>query len=550
MTPLGPPTAGGGAGSVTPTPSTPAQGGGGEPTPVPGTTLPYLEPTPADAALPARVWLLTPEEYARAVESVLGTSIDVSDLDPIPDNGVYPNMSASGVVRVNLAQQYTDKATAATEAVSEAALRAMVPCGSFEASCRDGFIAAVTNQAFRRPATAEELERYAGLFELGLGTSDATLPFRAVLRGVLTSPYFLYRTEIGAVADEPSPTFRLTSHEVATFLSFSVLGRPPTPTLRAAADRGELTDPSTLQPRIAELFASPEAGDRFATFLVQWLRLHHFQDEVQKFEDVFPGFNAVKGAMFEETRTFLGQRGGLDGTLTGILTAPLPEAGGALAAFYASGSSSGATTPRIGLLSLGALLAKTAKQYLTSPTLRGLFVRDQLLCQHITLPADFTPPPIEVTEASTPPKTTRELYALHAKDPACASCHALLDGVGFAFESFDGAGRYRTVETYQSPSLTAPSAGPQPVDASGELVGTDVDVKLASYVDLSQALASSAWVKECVTRQAFRYYFGELEPDRGLPAVIAGTQALRDTGVFGDLLKALIGTASTVERRR
>jgi hypothetical protein len=90
----------------------------------------------------------------------------------------------------------------------------------------------------------------------------------------------------------------------------------------------------------------------------------------------------------------------------------------------------------------------------------------------------------------------------------------------------------------------------QPIDTSGELIGTDVDGKFATYVELSRALAQSAWVKECVARQAFRFYFGETEPDRGIPPVIAGTQALRDSGELGALVKGLLSSASTFERSR
>jgi hypothetical protein len=81
-------------------------------------------------------------------------------------------------------------------------------------------------------------------------------------------------------------------------------------------------------------------------------------------------------------------------------------------------------------------------------------------------------------------------------------------------------------------------------------VGTDVDRPFSSYVELAQALAESTWVKECVARQAFRYYFGELEPDRGIPPVVQGTQALRQGGTLGDLLASLLSSPSTLQRVR
>lgn len=541
-----PSSPGGGGGSAAPAPTTPGE----VPLPAPGASLPYTPAEPSTEALAARAWLLTPEEYGRAVSAVIGVTIDVSDLDPIPDTGVYPNMSASGVVRVNLAQQYTQKAEAAVTGLADAALGALAACPALDATCKDAFIDSVVSKAFRRPATADDRLRYGELFDLGAASGERSFGFRAVLRGVLTSPYFLYRTEIGAPADEASPRFRLTGHEVASLLSFSVLGQPPSAALLAAAERGALDDPAGLATELGTLLASPEASAKMGEFLVQWLRLHHFEDQVEKFEDVFPGFASIKGAMFAEARAFVTREGGLDGTIQGLLTAELPAPSPELAAFYASDGSASSTQTRVGLLSLGALLSKTAKQYLTSPTLRGLFVRDQLLCQHITLPENFTPPPIEATEAISAPKTTRELYELHAKEPVCKSCHSLIDPIGYLLESFDGAGRLRTRETYQSPSFTAPSAGPQPIDATGELIGTDVDGNFGSYVELAQALADSAWVKECVARQAYRYYFGAVEPARGVAPVLAGTEALRQSGVLGDLVESLLATPAAFERTR
>jgi len=514
-----------------------------------GAPVPYTAAQATGAALPARTWLLTPEQYARAVQALLGVAPDVSGFDPIPDTGVYPNMSASGVVRVNQATQYATSAEAVTSALTEAQLRALVPCGKLEKSCKAEFLATNVRKAFRRPATAEDSASYGEIFDLAAASGDMALAFRSVLRGLLTSPYFLYRTEIGAVADEKAPSFNLTGPEVATLLAFSVLGGPPDEALLAAGERGELADASRLKTQIASLLSRPQAADHFAKFLAEWLHLHRF-DEVEKFESVFPGFAAAKEGMFAEARGFLAQNGGMQGTLSSLLTAPVATPAGSLSTFYESDASSVHGAPRIGLLSLGALLSKTAKQYLTSPTQRGLFIRDQLLCQHISLPADFTPPPIEAAEARMAPKTTRELYDQHASNSVCANCHALLDPLGYALEGFDGAGRVRTREIYQSPSFSAPSAGPQPVVTSGTLVGTDVDRAFASYVELAQALSESSWVKECVARQAFRYYFGQLEQDRVNPAVVQGTNALLGKGTLGDLIASLLSSPSTLSRVR
>ena len=155
--------------------------------------------------------------------------------------------------------------------------------------------------------------------------------------------------------------------------------------------------------------------------------------------------------MFQEARAFLRQMGGIQGTVAGLLTAPVSDAAPALRACYESDTSGASAAPRIGLLSLGAVLAKTAKQYLTSPTLRGLFIRDQLLCQHIALP-DRTSRRLRSKRPRRGWRRGRPVsfYDQHAKEPACASCHALVDPLGYALEGFDGAGRFRTARRKSS----------------------------------------------------------------------------------------------------
>ena len=250
----------------------------------------------------------------------------------------------------------------------------------------------------------------------------------------------------------------------------------------------------------------------------------------------FPGFDDVRQAIYDESVSFLSQTAGPSGTLATVLTTPVPMPSGALGSFYLSDASGSAGGARTGLLALGTILSMRAKETSTSPTQRGLFVRDRLLCQEIHLP-DFIPPDISETEMRENPKTTRELYEKHAASASCRSCHNLLDSVGFTFENLDAAGRFRTQEN----GVT--------VDTSGELLGTDVDGTLANHSDLAAALAKSEWVRECLAAQAFRFYFGQVEASRGIPPVQAARVAA-SAGTFKDLVSAVMGTVSTYHRRR
>jgi hypothetical protein len=151
-----------------------------------------------------------------------------------------------------------------------------------------------------------------------------------------------------------------------------------------------------------------------------------------------------------------------------------------------------------GILTNAGLLSVLAKPNQSSPVLRGKFVRERMLCQTPPPP----PPNIDVTPPDLDPKlTTRERFAQHSTDPMCKGCHRLMDPIGLAFEHYDGVGRFRDQENGL------------PIDASGELVETDVDGKFVGVAELGKKLASSARVKDCVVLQWFRHSVGRAETE-------------------------------------
>jgi len=503
---------------------------------------PYGEPDPLPAELPARTFLLSHAEYAASVAAVVGIAVDTSDFEPELDNGIYRHMSSSGLVRTELLAEYYAKARTVTDALDTDDLVALVPEHELTTQAKAGFVEQSVRRAFRRPATSAELEAYASLFDLAASDGDLELGFRSVLRALLGSPSFLYRTEIGP--SDAGDEFSLTDYEVASLLSYGLEGGPPSATLLEAADNGELTDPARLVEHVRELAQSDEAHASLAAFAAEWLELDAFEiagspgapPQPVKDPRSFPGFDDVRADMQGEAQEFLARHTSFDATLDELLTADVPDPAGALGAFYRSDPSATQGGERHGVLALGAMLALGAHETRGSPTERGLFVRERLLCQAVH-PPSRPPPELGSTASEADATTTRELYARHASQAACAGCHALLDDIGFTLESFDGAGRFRTVENGVA------------IDTSGDLSGTDRDRGLADHADLARALAESEWVRECVATQAFRYYFGELEPGRGAPPIQAARQAFAG-GSFGDALLALWSTSSTYRRRR
>lgn len=493
---------------------------------------------PAAAELPARTWRLTHDEYRAAIRQLLGVDVDLSNFAPESGNGTFVNFSSTSFVRVDLASNYLSVAKKLAAELPRAQLAALTSC-DLDVSCSQAFIEELARKAFRQPATPEATARYQSIIDTAVQGGDVEAGFRGVVTAMLNSPLFLYRKETGALTDQAAAAFTLTSHEIAEQLSFSLLGAPPPPWLASMADTQVLSDPMALQSAVTQLLAEPQAAAQLATFLTQWLEVHDFA-EVTK-SDVFPGFAEAKPLMQDELAAFLASKGTQTNTLNDLFLGAVPQPSRALTQYYMSDDSAQLGSTRSGVLGLGAVLADHAKSYLTSPTLRGTFIRRRFFCQEITLPPDFTPPPLSETEALKTARTTRDLYEKHQNDPMCATCHKLTDYVGYVLEGFDGGGRFRTRDTTQGYD--------DPINLVTELTSSDVNRPLNSPDDLSLALTESAQVRQCMAQQAFRFYFGQGERTARIPPIQSGSQHLNG-GTLGELLTGLFTTESTFRRVR
>jgi len=493
----------------------------------------------------ARTWRLTHEQYRRSLTELFGVDVDLDDFAPESGNGNFVNFSSTSFVRQDLAANYFKTAKAVVAKLDRQELARLTSC-NLEASCSTAFIHELGRKVFRRPPPAELVTRYQAIIDAATSSEEAgavETGFRAVMVAMLNSPLFLYRTEVGAEADVDLNRFELTAHELASALSFSLIGGAPPAWLEELADEGALRDRATLRDSVQRLLLEPAANSELARFLTEWLEVNDF-DQVIKSEDVFPGFDAIKPQMQAELAAFLEARGQQHNTLSDLLIGTIPEVSPALTNYYFSDPSAPedtSATSRAGVLGLGVVLADHAKSYLTSPTLRGTFVRKRFFCQEITLPENFSPPPLSDTEVKKTARTTRELYEQHQADPTCAPCHDLTDNIGFVLEEFDGAGRVRTLDTTQGSA--------EPLDLAAELTSSDVNRPLSSLSDLNAALSESAMVRRCLAQQAFRFYFGQSEISSSLPPIVAGSAAVEGS-TLGALLSGLFTTESTYLRVR
>jgi hypothetical protein len=445
---------------------------------------------------PSPLHRLTKPEYDNTIRDLLGEDLHLSkDFAFDEKAGEFAANFFSPLSDVQFGQYATAAEAAAEKAVAN--LARVVPCdpAGDAAGCGVQFIKQFGRRAFRRPLDDAEVERYKGLFELGRAV-DFGNGVRLVVQAMLQSPKFVYLVE------GPGP---LTQHQLAARLSYFLWNAPPDAQLAAAADAGALGTIDGVRKEARRMLSDPRGIDMIVDFHNQWLG--YWAWEMGKDPKVYPEFQALQPALLDETNRFIKDVVASDGgRLETLLTSTSTFVNGPLAAVYGvpapKGGDWGKVTldgkQRSGLLTQASFLSAHGAYDGSSPIRRGLAIRERLLCAPMPVP----PPGADSTfPAAVPTQTTRQRFDRHRTDPSCASCHALMDKVGYGFESYDGIGRFRTTENGV------------PVDDSGEIISTDIDGPFKGAPDLARRLLSSPQVQNCVTTEWFRYAFGRLEGD-------------------------------------
>lgn len=463
-------------------------------------------------------------EYANTIRDVLGVEFDAEGAFT-PDRVVHGfNNSANALtVTALLADQ---QRTAAEQISGEMQVASIVDCAPSNA-CARSTVRDLGARLFRRPLTAAEIDRYLEIFTLA-EADGFEAGVRWIAAAMLQSPHFLYRTELGRrVADG----FALTPYEIAAELSYLFWQTAPDAELIARAADGRLLDPAEIATQAQRLLADPRSAAVMARFSGQWLDIDDLA-VVSRDAEVYPELTPeLRADMAEETRRFVTGLWQSGGGLSDLFTATAREMSPALAAHYAVDAPAGwdtvdlSATPYGGILSHGSVLTRHALPANSSPIHRGLMVRERMLCQELPDPPanlDTSPPPVD------PGLSTRDRYSQHASDAACAGCHRLVDPIGYAFEHFDGIGRYRERD------------GVHPIDASGRIVqAVGDDIPIDGLPALGAALAENPAVRDCYVTQWIRYGFGV---DDSLPMGCYVNHVGRDMQALSDVLPALAAT--------
>jgi hypothetical protein len=449
---------------------------------------------------------LSATQYRNSVRDLLGVEADVSKLSPLaPLNG----LRAIGASALAVPEKDVEAFEGLAESISaqlfsdSAARSKLLGCDGTQTACAEGFVASFGRRVFRRPLGDEERERYLALLRTATQmTGDGWLGLRVVTSALLQSPSFLYREELGT-PDPSDPARRtLTAFELASRLSFFVWNTTPDPALLDAAESGMLASDDGLRAQADRLLQSTRAADAIEELFGDYLQLDALDDLV-KLPEVYPQATPTLGAAMktETLRTLRGLLFERAGDFRDTFTSPITFVNAELAELYDLPRVTGtgfsevtlpASGQRAGLLTQASFLATHAHPGRTSPTRRGKFIRESLMCQSIPAP----PPDVNTTlpEMSTA-RTLREKLQAHRADPACSGCHTLMDPIGLGLEGFDGIGAFRQNDNGAM------------IDASGELDG-------AAFSDargLGSALAQNPNVASCFARTVLRYARGALE---------------------------------------
>ncbi len=398
------------------------------------------------------------------------------------------------------------------EVAREAGAATLAPGGAFDAcrnsaspaDCAPGLIADLGARAFRRALSNEELARYQSFFAKELAASDAATALSQVLRALVLSPHFQYRTELGT---KGAGDFELAGFERAQILSYSLTDAPPDAELTSTAAEGHLGTYDELKGQASRLLATRSSAPGLTRFFDEHFLLSTVKDVAKRDVTLYPGFSPdLMRDLSSESEAFVAEVlwGNVDGKakLATLLTGGFSMLNERLASLYGIQGVTGlelrrtalAPGERAGLLTQGSFLARLASEAEGDVVKRGRFIREHLLCGAIP------PPPANVNAVPPPPSgnvSQRERMVRHSADATCTSCHRLMDPLGFGFLNYDAIGGYRTQDVGK------------PIDASGTFPdATGGEQSYVGAVELSGLLASSSLAQGCFSKKLYRYVSG------------------------------------------
>ncbi len=401
--------------------------------------------------------LIAPIEHTMA-DGQMGLGFGVTTLPHILDFNINGPFNVTGVSdSVTRQRLFQCRPKAATE----------------ERACAATIIRALATQAYRGPVSGQDFERLLKFYQQGRAGGDFEAGIRMAVQAILASPGFIFRFEETPSGLAPGTPYRIADIELASRLSYFLWGTVPDATLVALAMDAKLKAPAVVRQQVTRMLADPRSEALSTRFASQWLRLQEL-DKIDPDALLYPYFDrTLANAMRQETESLFDYLVREDRSVLDLLTADYTFVNDRLAKHYAVPNVSGEAFRKValpdatrrGILGHGSVLTLTSIADRTSPVLRGKWVMEVLLG------SPPPPPPPNVPDLAPASAThggrllsVRERLEGHRANPACTSCHKVMDPLGLALEHFDPTGAYRIKDNGQ------------PIDASGELYdGTKVD---------------------------------------------------------------------------
>jgi hypothetical protein len=385
--------------------------------------------------------------------------------------GHFPGLTGLPHLR-NLGVDGPYDVTGVSETASRERILSCRPATSAEEEpCAREIVDRLARRAFRRPVTDDDVGRLMALYETARAEQGFEAGIRMALQAMLADPEFVFRFERTPDGVRAGSSYRVSDLEMASRLSFFLWSSMPDEPLLAAAEQGRLSDRGELERHVTRMLADPRAETLSTNFASHWLRLQNLRDahpDVYLFPDWDENLNR---SMRRETELFFDSIVREDRTIRDLLQADFTFVDQRLATHYGLPGVIGNRFRRVavtderrrGLLGHASILTLTSVPNRTSPVIRGAWVLDVLLgTPPPRPPADV--PPLEENENGQQHVSVRDRTLAHRANTFCASCHNVIDPVGFSLENFDAVGAWRTRDSGF------------PVDPSGTIYdGTPVD---------------------------------------------------------------------------
>jgi len=388
------------------------------------------------------------------------------------------------------------------------------PTSDDDVGCAKKILSKLARQAYRRPVTDGDVEDLLNLYVAGRNRGGFESGIRMAVQAMIANPKFVFRFEPAPANVAPGANYHVGNLELASRLSYFLWSSAPDEELITVASQGKLSDQTVLEKQVRRMLADPKAEALSTNFAAEWLHLQNLRD-VQPDAYLYPNFDKnLAQSMQRETELFFNSFVREDRDVLGLLTANYTYVDEILAKHYKIPNVLGTRFRRVeipdenrrGLLGQGSILTLTSISNRTSPVQRGKYVMEVLLGTPPPPPPPNVPALKEnATSGEVKPLSVRERMEEHRKNPVCASCHKMIDPIGFALENFDAVGAWRTNDSGFR------------VDTKGQLFdGT----KLDGPVSLRQAILnhSDAFLGT-FTESLLAYGLGRVIDYRDMPVV-------------------------------